>query len=336
MGRKGVAERMKKALVTGGGGFVGSAIVKALLARGIACYVVGRNHYPEIEKLGAICFHGDIRDREFLVECSRGMDTLFHAASLTGIWGHWKDYFSVNVLGTESVLHACEKNSIVRLVYTSTPSVVFDRHDICNGDETLPYPKTFLCHYAHTKALAEKMVIHAHKGSLSTCAIRPHLIWGPGDPHLIPRLLERGEKGQLKIVGRGDNFVDISYIDNVAHAHLLAADNLPGSAGGKAYFVSQGEPVNLWKWINELFAQTGIPVLTRTMPFIAAYGAGRILETVHRILGLKKEPGMTRFLAEQLAKSHYFSISRARMDLGYTPLVSNEEGMKRLLVSLQK
>ncbi|MDR3631803.1 MAG: NAD-dependent epimerase/dehydratase family protein [Desulfocapsaceae bacterium] len=326
---------MKTALVTGGGGFIGRALVRALLARGITCYVAGRNPYPEIEKMGALCFCGDIRDRGFLEECSRGVDTLFHTASLTGIWGPWSHYYSVNVLGTENVLHACRKNSIARLIYTSTPSVVFDRHDICNGDETLPYPQTFLCHYAQTKALAERMVLQANGDSLSTCAIRPHLVWGPGDPHLIPRLLERGRNGQLKIVGRGENLVDISYVDNVAHAHLLAADNLPGIAAGKAYFVNQGEPVDLWKWINELFERTGIAILEKKVPFIAAYGIGMTLEIAYKILALDREPGMTRFLAEQLAKSHYFSIARAREELGYIPLVNNEEGMRRLVISLQ-
>jgi nucleoside-diphosphate-sugar epimerase len=338
MGRDGVTETMKKVLVTGGGGFIGRAIVKALRARGIDCYVVGRNQYPEIEKLGAVCVRGDIRDRDFLTECSKGVDTFFHVASLTGIWGNWSDYYSVNVLGTENVLYACEKNSIARLVYTSTPSVVFNRQDICNGDETLPYPDTFLCHYAHTKALAEKMVLNANENSFFSCALRPHLVWGPGDPHLIPRLLERGRTGQLKIVGDGKNLVDISYVDNVAHAHLLAADNLAGAstAAGKAYFISQGEPVNLWQWINELFVQVGVPTLKSRLPFFAAYGLGALLENVHRILAPEKEPGMTRFLAEQLAKSHYFSIVKAKEDLGYAPLVTNEEGMRRLLMWIQQ
>ena len=338
MGGDGAAEAMKKVLVTGGGGFIGMAIVKALRARGIDCWVVGRSHYPEVEKLGAVCIRGDIRERSFLTECSQGVDTFFHVASLTGIWGNWSDYFSVNVQGTESVLYACEKNSIPRLIYTSTPSVVFNKQDICNGDETLPYPDTFLCHYAHTKALAEKMVLKANGNTCSTCALRPHLVWGPGDPHLIPRLLERGRRRRLKIVGRGENLVDIAYVDNVAHAHLLAADNLAGTAtaAGKAYFISQGEPVNLWGWINELFAKAEVPILKRKIPFWAAYGIGGLLETLHRIGAPEKEPRMTRFLAEQLAKSHYFSIERAKLDLGYTPLVSNKEGMRQLLIWIRQ
>jgi 2-alkyl-3-oxoalkanoate reductase len=329
---------MKKVLITGGGGFIGSAIVRMVRARGIDCSVVGRNHYPEIEKLGAVCIQGDIRDREFLTECSKGVDTVFHVASLAGIWGDWKEYFSINVLGTENVLYACAKNSIARLIYTSTPSVVFNREDICDGDESLPYPDTFLCHYAQTKALAEKMVLKANESSLTTCAIRPHLVWGPGDPHLLPRLLERGRKRQLKIVGDGKNRVDISYVENVANAHLLAAENLAGSgtAAGKAYFISQGAPVHLWQWINELFEKTGIPAVKRKVPFLIAYGMGGMLEKIQRIVAPEKEPRMTRFLAEQLAKSHYFSIAQAQKDLGYTPLISTEEGMRRLLKGIHK
>jgi 2-alkyl-3-oxoalkanoate reductase len=324
---------MKKVLVTGGGGFVGKAVVKGLRARKVDCIVVGRNRYPELESMGAVCCCGDIRNREFLVNCSKGVDTLFHVASLTGIWGEWSEYFSINVQGTENVLFACAENAIPRLVYTSTPSVVFNRADIHEGNETLPYPEIFLCHYAHTKAIAEKMVLNAAYNSFSTCALRPHLIWGPGDPHLIPRLLERGRKGQLKIVGKGENLVDISYIDNVAHAHLLAADNLEGlrTAAGNAYFISQGEPVNLWQWINRLFQDVGIPVVKRRIPFYIAYGAGKILEMTQRKRSSEKEPKMTRFLAEQLAKSHYFSIEKAKKDLGYMPVVSTEDGMKRLL-----
>ncbi len=324
---------MKKVLVTGGGGFVGRSVVKALCQRGVDCLIVGRNRYPDLEKIGAVSCVGDIRDQDFLVRSAQDVDTVFHVASLTGIWGKWSEYYSINVQGTKNVLTACLENSVSRLIYTSTPSVVFAGTDIYNGDETLPYAETFLCHYAHTKTLAERMVLQASSGSLVTCALRPHLIWGPGDPHLIPRLLERGQKRQLKLVGKGDNLVDISYIDNVAHAHLLAADNLEGShsAAGKAYFISQGKPVNLWQWINTLFQDVGVPPVTRTVPFALAYGAGTILESVYKISFCENEPKMTRFLAEQLAKSHYFSIENARRDLGYAPIVSTEEGMKRLL-----
>jgi nucleoside-diphosphate-sugar epimerase len=324
---------MRKVLVTGGGGFVGLAIVKMVLAKGLECVVVGRHTYPEVEALGACCCSGDIRDLAFLRQVSEGVDTVFHVAALAGIWGPWNDYYSVNVQGTENVIAACMKNKIPRLVYTSTPSVVFNRSDIKNGDETLPYPEKYLCNYARSKVMAEKIVLSANNENLATCAIRPHLIWGPGDPHLIPRLLQKGKKGQLKKVGSATNLVDISYVDNVAHAHILAAMNLASSAtaAGNAYFVSQGEPVNLWSWINELFVRVGIEPVKGNVSFAAAYTVGAVLEGWHSLFCSKQEPRMTRFLAEQLAKSHYFSTAAIERDLGYAPCVSTVDGMNNLV-----
>ncbi len=324
---------MKTALITGGGGFVGKAVVKRLLDEGVSCRVLGRNPYPELHSLGVECVVGDIRDQDAVLEACRGVDIVFHVAALAGIWGTWEGYYSINVEGTKNVIAGCKKNDIPNLVYTSTPSVVFNRSDICGGDESLPYPTSFQCHYAKSKVMAEKIVLEAAGESLRSCALRPHLIWGPGDPHLIPRILDRGRKGQLKIVGEGSNLVDISYIENVAHAHLLAAENLisSGTASGNAYFISQGEPVNLWDWVNSLFEKAGVETLQKKVPFFLAYGAGGVLELFHTLFRSAEEPRMTRFLAEQLAKSHYFSIAKAEKDLGYTPQVSTEEGMDRLL-----
>ncbi len=324
---------MKKVLVTGGGGFVGKAIVKMIVARGDEVLVVGRHRYNEVETLGARCVVGDIRDGDFLINATKGVDAVFHVAALAGIWGSWSDYHSINVIGTENVITACLKNAVPSLIYTSTPSVVFNRTDILSGDESLPYPDTFLCNYAKSKVIAETKVLAANNHSLSTCALRPHLIWGPGDPHLIPRLLKKGLNGELKRVGGGINRVDISYVDNVGHAHLLAEENLATSksAAGKAYFVSQGEPVNLWDWINDLFQQVGIKPVIKKVPFGVAYSAGALLELIHSLCMKDKEPRMTRFLAEQLAKSHYFSTEAIERDLGYTPIVSTADGIVKLV-----
>ncbi|MDO9041531.1 MAG: NAD-dependent epimerase/dehydratase family protein [Desulfocapsaceae bacterium] len=327
---------MKKVLITGGGGFVGLAIVRRLRERGIECLVVGRHLYPAVEAQGAVCRQGDIGDRDFMRACCQGVDTVFHVAALAGIWGRWQDYYVTNVLGTENILAGCRAAGVSNLIYTSTPSVVFNQQDICNGDEQLPYADRFLCHYARSKVMAERLVLAASDQNLHTCAIRPHLVWGPGDPHLIPRLIERGRKGQLRQVGAGENLVDISYVDNVAHAHLLAADNLAGTgtAAGRAYFISQGEPVNLWQWIGELFSRLDIAPVRAKISYPAAYTIGALLEGACCLAGRQQEPPMTRFLAQQLAKSHYFSIARASHDLGYQPLVSTTEGMERLFASL--
>ncbi len=325
---------MKRALVTGGGGFVGSYIVKQLREQGVECLVLGRNSYPEVEAQGAKCLVGDICDASFVAESFKGVDTVFHVAALAGVWGKWKDYYRINVQGTENVIAACKKNKVRSLVYTSTPSVVFNGKDIINGDEQLPYAENFLCHYAKSKVMAERLVLEndAENKGFHTCAIRPHLVWGPGDPHLIPRLLERGRKRQLKKVGDCKNLVDISYVENVAEAHLLAALNLEstGTASGQAYFISQGEPVNLWQWIDELFERKNVPAISACVPFAVAYTAGAVLEAMHHVFAPHKEPKMTRFLAEQLAKSHCFSIAKAQKDLGYTVRISTEEGMNRL------
>lgn len=326
---------MKRALVTGGGGFVGSYIVKQLLERNVEPVVIGRNSYPAMESLGVTCVVGDICDLSFMKKQTQGIDTVFHVAAFAGIWGKWDDYYRINVLGTENVIKACRAGNVNRIIYTSTPSVVFNGDNIVNGNEELPYAEKPLCNYAKSKIIAEKLVLNSglKKEGFHTCAIRPHLVWGPGDPHLVPRLLERGRRQQFKKVGDCTNMVDISYVENVAEAHLLAADNLETSktASGKAYFISQGTPVNLWQWIDELFREMDIPEIKSRVPFCLAYGVGAVLEGIYSLFEKHEEPEMTRFLAEQLAKSHYFSIEQARKDLGYSPRVSTEEGMKRLL-----
>jgi nucleoside-diphosphate-sugar epimerase len=324
---------IKQALVTGGGGFVGKAIVRRLLESGVSTSVLGRHRYPEVESLGGQCIVGDLGDYATVKRAVEGVDIVFHVAALAGIWGAWKDYYSTNVVGTENIVEGCRKNKVPMLVYTSTPSVVFNRTDIRGGDERLEYAEKYLCHYAKSKVMAEKAVLGANCPTLLTCAIRPHLIWGPGDPHLLPRLLASGRKKMLKRVGDGSNLVDISYIDNVADAHILAAKNLSGkgTAAGKPYFISQGEPVNLWDWINELFAAMNIDRVQASLSFPVAYRLGAVLEAMYKIGGSAKEPKMTRFLAEQLAKSHYFSIKNARNDLNYDPVISTTEGLRRTI-----
>lgn len=328
---------MKKALITGGNGFVGKTIVQRLLAQNVECKVIGRGHYPQLEKMGVECIQGNICDTELVTKVTEGIDTVFHVAALAGIWGKWQDFYTTNVLGTRSIIEAC-RGRVSSLVYTSTPSVVFDRHSLCGDDENLPYAKDCLCHYAKSKIIAEKEILAANSDELTTTAIRPHLVWGPGDPHLIPRLIESRQQNRLKRVGRGDNLVDISYVDNVAHAHLLAAQDHKKDlkSAGKAYFISQGAPVNLWEWLNMVFERLGVAQVSQSVSLPVAYSVGAILEGYYKLTHKKGEPPMTRFVAEQLAKSHYFSIERARRDIGYEPLVSTAEGLDRLVESYQR
>lgn len=324
---------MNKVLVTGGGGFIGLALVRELCRRGIDVRVLGRHRYPAAVAAGATCLQGDIRDLATVSQAAAGCDTVFHVAAKAGIWGPFQEYFAVNVTGTLNVLAACKKQGVQALVYTSTPSVVFDGHDLEGVDESVPYAAKPLCHYATTKILAEQQVLQANSDQLQTIAIRPHLVWGPGDTNLIPRLMARGREGSLRIVGDGGNLVDIAYIDNVVHAHLLAADNLhtTATAAGHAFFIGQQEPVSLWSWINELFVHMDVPKVNTKLSLGKAKAIGWLLEKVYGTLQLEEEPKMTRFLAEQLALSHWFSKKNARTLLGYSEKVTTEQGVERLI-----
>jgi nucleoside-diphosphate-sugar epimerase len=326
------------ALVTGGGGFLGSAIVRMLRERGDEVSVLGRGTYPHIAAYIKRAFQADIRLAAGVQRSCEGMHVVFHVAALAGIWGKRCDFWSINVDGTRNVIEACRANGVPRLVYTSSPSVVFGRDDLCGVDESTPYPPRYVAAYPETKAAAEQMILAANSASLATVALRPHLIFGPGDPHLIPRVIARARAGRLRQVGDGRNLVDVTYIDNAARAHLQAADALgQGSrCAGKAYFISQGKPVELWPWLNDLLEGVGAPVVTRAVSFDNAYRVGAAFELMYRILGLTREPPMTRFLASQLAKSHYFNITAARRDFGYDPVVSTGEGVRRLVESLNE
>jgi 2-alkyl-3-oxoalkanoate reductase len=323
---------LMRALVTGGGGFLGKAIVQRLLSRCDHVQSFSRGDYPELRALGVPLFPGDLTDREALGRAAQGCDIVFHVAAKPGIWGPYREYYQTNVVGTDNVLAVCRQLGITRLVYTSTPSVVFNGKDQEGIDESAPYPRHYHAHYPRTKAQAERLVLEANDARLSTVALRPHLIWGPGDNHLIPRILARARAGSLRRIGNRDNRVDCVYIDNAAAAHVLAADRLAPDApcAGKAYFISQGEPWPLWDLINRILHAAHLPAVTRSISPRLAYAAGWFLETVHGLLGLRSEPRMTRFLARELSTAHWFNIDAARRDLGYRPIVSIEEGLRRL------
>jgi nucleoside-diphosphate-sugar epimerase len=324
-------------LVTGGGGFLGSAIARRLVARGDVVRSFSRTHHTELEALGVTQLQGHLADFEAVSAAVAGCELVFHVAAKAGIWGRRRDFYATNVTGTESVLAACLRQGVRRMVYTSSPSVVFDGGDMEGAEERAPYPRHFEADYPRTKALAERAVLSANGTELTTVALRPHLIWGPGDNHLVPRIVARGRAGRLRRIGRTNPLIDSTYIDNVADAHLLAADRLqPGSAiAGKTYFISNGEPMPLWDLVNRILAAAGVGPVTRSIPFALAYAAGWTCETLYRFVGWEWEPPMTRFLARELATAHWFNLSAARRDLGYEPRVSIEEGMRRLAEHLR-
>ena len=317
-------------LVTGGGGFLGGAIVRRLVARGCRVRSFSRRHYPELTALGVEQIQGDLRRRHALGEACAGMETVFHVAAKAGVWGPYEEYHGVNVTGTRNVLSACRQCDVARLIYTSSPSVVFDGRDMEGADESAPYPAAYPCAYPETKALAEQALLAAADERPALAVLRPHLIWGPRDNHLVPRILARGRR--LARVGGGRNRVDTIYIDNAAHAHLLAAEQLARHPhrSGRVYFISQDEPVPLWWMVDRILEAGGQKPVRRHVSTSLAYGIGALLELIYRVLPLSGEPPMTRFVAKELATAHWFDISAAKRDLGYRPQVSIAEGLAEL------
>lgn len=320
------------ALVTGGGGFLGGAVVRLLHQQGAVVRSFSRSSYPELAALGVEQIRGDLADCRALLRAAQGCDIVFHVAARAGIWGKYEEFHSANVIGTRNVLAACRAHGIPRLVYTGSPSVVFNGSDVEGGDESLPYPARFEAHYPRTKALAEQAVLAANGPELATVSLRPHLIWGPGDNHLVPRIIARARSGRLRRIGSRPCPVDTVYVDNAAHAHLLAAERLTpgGPVAGRSYFISNNEPLPLWEMVNRILAAAGLPPVTAAIPPGVAYAIGAACEGIWSLLRLSGEPPMTRFVARELSTSHWFDISAARRDLGYEPTVSIEEGLRRL------
>lgn len=320
-------------LVTGGSGFLGGAVVRQLLARGDSVRSLQRSDVPALLALGVEVVGADLADEAAVSDAAKGCDAVIHIGAKAGIWGPYADYHQANVLGTANVIEACRRNGIQRLVYTSTPSVIHGGGDIEGVDERAPIATHFETAYPATKAKAERRVIEANGSELATVALRPHLIWGPGDPQLVGRILSRAKAGRLRLVGGGMKLIDSVYIDNAAHAHLLALDHLaPGSScAGKAYFITQGEPMPQRDLINGILKAGGLPPCDKSISPKAAYAVGAAMEFIWRMLGRTDEPMMTRFLARQLATAHWYDISAARRDLGYTPLVTVAEGLARLM-----
>lgn len=320
------------ALVTGGGGFLGGAIVRALRERGDTVRSFSRGDYPELARLGVEQRRGDLADPIAVADSVRGVDIVFHVAAKAGTWGPYREYYQANVVGTRNVIAACRRHQVGRLVVTSSPSVVHGGGDLAGVDESVPYPRHFEAAYPKTKALAEREALAANGPGLAVTALRPHLVWGPGDNHLVPRLVARVRAGKFRFVGDGRQKVDVTYIDNAVQAHLLAADRLvPDSPiAGRAYFISQGEPVEIKSFINRVLAAMGVPTVERHLDYRLAYALAWAMEFAHVAFCPAIEPRLTRFLVSQFATEHWYDISAARRDLGYAPRVSIDEGLARL------
>jgi nucleoside-diphosphate-sugar epimerase len=323
-----------KILVTGGGGFLGQALCRGLVQRGHQVLSFNRGDYPPLAALGVGQIRGDLADADAVRHAVAGVDAVFHNGAKAGAWGSYDSYFQANVVGTDNVIAACREHGVGKLVYTSTPSVTHRAtHPVEGlGADEVPYGEDFQAPYAATKTIAEQRVLAANDATLATVALRPRLIWGPGDQQLVPRLAERARAGRLRFVGDGSNRVDTTYIDNAALAHFLAFEHLaPGAAcAGKAYFISNGEPLPMRELLNKLMAAGGAPAAVKSIRFKTAYRIGAVAERLWPLLRLRGEPPMTRFLAEQLCTPHWYSMEPARRDFGYVPQVSIDEGLTRL------
>ncbi len=322
-----------KILVTGAGGFLGFEIAKKLVQEGHEVINFSRSHHTKLDQYKIKTVQGDLRKYSNIEKALIGVEAIFHVAALAGVWGKKEDFFGINYDGTKNLVDAATKLGVKKFVYTSTPSVVFGHEPLIGVDEKTKYPDHFYTFYAESKSLAEKYVLAANSSSFLTCALRPHLIWGPGDPHIVPRLVERAHAKKLKMVGDGENLVDVIHVVNAANAHVLAFKNLEvGSpVAGSAYFIGQERPVKLWTFINQILEQKKAPKISSRVSFKVAYGMGAILEGIYKTFGLyHKEPLMTRFVAMQLAHSHYFSQEKAKKDFGYQVQLTVEEGLKTL------
>ncbi|MCB0317478.1 MAG: NAD-dependent epimerase/dehydratase family protein [Bdellovibrionales bacterium] len=323
---------MAKYVITGGAGFVGRSIAEYLLKQGHEVASVSRGVYPELEKIGIQTFSVDISDdSEQLKQIFSRTEAVFHVASKVDMWGSHEDFYRTNVLGTLNVIEACKQVGVRKLIYTSSPSVVAHDVDLNNINEDYPYPEKHDAYYPETKAIAEKKVLHENSNRLYTIALRPHLIWGPGDTSLIPAILERASKGRLVQVGNGENIVDVCFIEDCVQAHILAekALDINPSSRGKAYFISQGEPVKLWPWINEILKRNQLKPITRKVSKRVAMFLAQIFELVSSIRPSFPEPMFTKFLVSEMSTNHYFDISAAESDLGYKPKYSIAEAMEK-------
>ncbi len=319
-------------LITGAGGFLGTAIAARLRRLGIRVRGLSRRHYPRLDELGVEQVQGNIADSAAVARAIEGCDAVFHAAAKAGIWGPLDEYQRTNVEGTRVLLEQAERFHVRKLVYTSSPSVVFNGRELEGVDESTPYCRQFEAAYPRTKAQAEQMILAANGRDLATLSLRPHLVWGPGDNNLFPRIVARAQKGRLVKIGARDPLIDPVYIENAVDAHLSAITRLePGSkVAGRVYFITQRETIRLWDMVNQFLAIAHLPPVSRSVARPLALAAAGLVELAYHVTRRDEEPPLTRFLVRQLSTSHWFNNEAAERDLGYRPAISIAQGMQLL------
>lgn len=320
-----------KVLVTGAGSLLMGGVAATLLARGdeVVCLQRRPAVFPGSE--GAEQVLGDIRDADRVAAAAKSCDAVIHGAARVGVTGSWDDVAAVNLGGTVNVLNAARSHGVGRLVHVSTPSVAHTGSSLVGEGAGPAATGRRRAHYAESKALAEQTVLAAADGSLAVTALRPHLVWGPGDTQLVGRIVERARRGRLAVAGTGAALVDTTYVDNAVSALVAALDALHPDAAcqGRPYVVSNGEPRTVIELMTRICAAAGLDVTPRRIPLRAALLAGSVAERLWAWRG-DTEPPVTRFVAEQLGTAHWFDITATRADLGWEPTVSLDEGFARL------
>lgn len=324
-------KRRATILVTGATGFIGGRLVAELAARGECVRALGRDETTLAQLAGpnVESFRADLRDQERIADACRGVDMVYHVGALSSPWGKTADFQGINVGGTEAIVEGCRRHGVRRLVYVSSPAVLSNGADQANLSDDTAYPDRFTSEYARTKKEGEDRVNAAHN-DMEAVIIRPKAVFGPGDRALLPRLLAAARRGRLPQIGNGTNRVDLTYADNVVHGLLLAGRS--SSATGRTYTLTNDESPRLWEVIATVLARLGIPPIRRIVPVPVALTAARLMEAAAQVTG--KEPLLTRYSVLILARTQTYDISAARRDLGYSPVVSLEEGMERTIAAL--
>lgn len=333
-GRRPAGSAPVRVLVTGASSLLGAGVASTLAARGddVVCLQRGNVIESLAQRPNVFVAHGDIRDRAAVDDACRGADAVVHLAAKVGVVGAWEEYRSVNVDGTLNVLDAVARHGVGKVVYVSSPSVAHGGEPLVGAGAEAPILGRTRAFYAESKALAELAALDRADGSTGVVAIRPHLVWGPGDTQLVGRIVERARAGRLALVGGGRALVDTTYIDNATGALVAALDRVAAGAvcSGRAYVVSNGEPRTIRELVAGICAAAGVEFAPRDVPLAVGRLAGTLVERAWPLLRRDGEPPLTRFVAEQLGTAHWFDQRATRDDLGWAPEVSIDEGLDRL------
>ena len=320
-----------KVLVTGTGSLLLGGIASELLRRGDEVVCLQRRPAAFIGHQNAREVLADVCDEEAVALAAEGCDAIIHGAARVGVVGSQKEFFDTNVRGTENIIHAAAQHNISRLVFVSTPSVAHTGSSLIGasaGDAEIGRSRSY---YAESKAIAERTVLNARNEQLAVVAIRPHLVWGPGDTQLVGRIVERAASGRLAVIGTGNALVDSTYIDNAISAHIAALDALHvGSAcDGNAYVVSNGEPRTVNELMRSMCESAGVLFEPRHLSLALGIRLGSVIERFWPLMR-SSEPPITRFVAEQLGTAHWFDQRSVQQDLQWAPTVTIDEGFERL------